>query len=85
MTAVRFVGERVSYGDLSASLRAYRVVTDEQGMSLESALHAALIHRLPALVSLDSTAMSRSIEQIIQWLSRHLSEATANGGLTEAI
>lgn len=74
MVAVRHAGDSVTFDALTVSLNDYRRVAGGQGMSLESALTAALYTALPGLVTLEPTDQARSITEIIGWLGREVPE-----------
>ncbi|MGO3326354.1 hypothetical protein [Gordonia sp. (in: high G+C Gram-positive bacteria)] len=70
MVAVRYGRDAVTFGALTSAVNDYRRIVGEQGMSLESALTAALLHSAPSLVELDSVDRGRTLNQMIHWLGR---------------
>ncbi|MFT3661302.1 MAG: hypothetical protein QM809_07845 [Gordonia sp. (in: high G+C Gram-positive bacteria)] len=77
MTAVRFSGTAVSYGDLRDRIGEYDVVLARQALSENAALAAALISFFPEAVrGLTPGEQAQWVADAIAWMSRGL----GNGG-----
>lgn len=80
LPAVRYAGQMVTYGDLDRAIETYSDVMRRHGMSMESAFYAAILHSIPALAEItDADAQGRALDQVVEWLSRHVSAASGEG------
>lgn len=71
MTAVRFDGVAVTYGDLHGRIDEYRGVVESHGLSESSALAAALTSLLPETISaMPPLAQAELVGEAMSWLGR---------------
>lgn len=73
LTAVRYAGEPVHYGDLAVAIEAYADVLCDNGMEADAALCAAVLHCCPQLVEhTEPKALALELAGIFDWLGRDL-------------
>ncbi|MGV9713842.1 hypothetical protein ACWDTI_24645 [Gordonia sp. NPDC003424] len=71
LTAVRFADDVITYEALNDVVDSYEAVMAEQGMSQEAAFYAALVHCMPGLARLESSAeRGRILNEVVNWLGR---------------
>ncbi len=82
LTAVRYEGTAVTYGDLDESIHNYSEVMNRHGMSSDASLIAAIVSSIPSVASLGERT-GAAVSQMIEWLGRDL--GTAGGGHLRAV
>lgn len=82
LTAVRFEGAAVTYGDLDESIHNYSEVMNRHGMSSDASLIAAIVSSIPSVATLGERT-GAAVSQMIEWLGRDL--GTAGGGHLRAV
>lgn len=71
LTAVRFGGTALAYTDLDESIRSYENVLSPHGVSGESALVAAVMHRVPGIGAASAPSEQlRMVNEVLAWLGR---------------
>lgn len=79
LPAVRFGGQMVTYGELDQAFQEFEAVMARHDMSREAAFYAAVLHSIPAIAGLDDPdQQGRILDQVVAWLSRHLSPTVDN-------
>ncbi|NNG98367.1 hypothetical protein HLA97_14055 [Gordonia araii NBRC 100433] len=71
LTAVRFGGKAVSYGELGNSIDSYADVMSRHGMSADASLVAGIVNSMPAVAELGEKT-GAAVSQVIDWLGREL-------------
>lgn len=82
LTAVRYEGSAVTYGDLDESIQNYSEVMSRHGMSSDASLVAAIVSAIPSVATLGERT-GAAVSQMIEWLGRDL--GTAGGGHLRAV
>lgn len=85
LTAARYAGGSATYRDFADAFAEYDGVARNQGMSLNSAVIAAVLHCIPQVCDGDPASTAAAVHDIVVWLGRDIDEPgiddTGYGGL----